>query len=88
MSDWLVLKAFAALPGDDQRRHMADLSAFVADLRSRRFGWDDLTFELQREAMVRHIDGDPTSPLWLAWARSRDLLDECEAIWGCRTWML
>ena len=59
---------------------MSAVSAFIANLRAHPGRWDDAEFELQREAMMRHINGDPFARVFWAFARSRDMLRQAEAI--------
>jgi len=82
VSESFVLDAMGTVSDEVSARFVVEIRAFVANLKAHPFRWDDPTFEVWREAMMRHLDDDPTSVLWVALARSRDLFAEVESLWA------
>lgn len=80
MSESFVLAALERVPDLDWRAHMREVADFVRRLRETCWPNLDVAFELEREAFVRWYCGDPSSVVWLAWARTRRLADEFDAI--------
>lgn len=64
-----VTDAVEAAPLDVAERFAREARAFVSAMRASPLRYGEPAFELRRQAFVRHIDDDPSWPLWLAWAR-------------------
>lgn len=79
--DSLVLAALDALDVDDVLRHLADLNRLYLRMLDSPDRYGPVDFELKREALVRRCNDDPTCRVWAAWAWSRALAVEAEAIW-------
>ena len=73
MTDDYLTDAFDAVDNDHHPRFMADARALVDAMRSSPTLCEDPTFEVGREALIRHVNDDPTWPLWLAWLRHREV---------------